>query len=52
MMHTFEDGLCTVCGESLDHLVDNKLRDTAIIGPMLPVDDNQGTFQFTINIYV
>lgn len=52
MLHTFENGFCTTCGESLDHLADVTLRDRSLIGPKLPVDDNQGTFQLSINIYV
>jgi len=52
MFHEFENGFCKVCGESLDYLVDNKLRDQSIIGPTLPVDDNQGTLPLTMNVLV
>lgn len=51
LLHTFEQGFCSVCGESLDYLADGKLRDAAIIGPQFPIDPNQGTFQLSMAVY-
>lgn len=52
MFHTFENSICTVCGEHLDYLIDSQLREQAFIGPKLPVDDYQGTFPLTVNVMV
>lgn len=50
MIHNFVNGVCVVCGETLDWLADGKLRDRAFIGPKLPVNDDQMTFQYTLNL--
>jgi hypothetical protein len=50
MVHSFADGVCTVCGEYLDYLVDTKLREQSLIGPKFPVDEMQGTFQLSMNV--
>ena len=53
MLHTFENGFCTTCGESFDYMMDNDyngINQRSIIGPLLPINDNQGTFQFTVTV--
>lgn len=50
--HTFQNGVCTVCGEYLDYLADDILRERALIGPKLPIDAHQGTFQLSLSVLV
>lgn len=52
-VHEFENGICTTCGESFDYLMDNDysgITRRSIIGPLLPINDNQGTFQFSVAV--
>lgn len=46
MFHTFVNGRCTTCGEDLDWMLDRRPTwgDTT-------VHPDQGTFQFTFNLY-
>jgi hypothetical protein len=49
MLHTFKDGFCTVCGESISYLIDNRYGET--LGPKLAADPMQLEFPYTVDVF-